>query len=141
MNQESRKAGNQQKLLCVLFGHKWRKRYASLLGCELPTCDRCQMVQIETNYPKLDVIRLAANGPDYSGVFAVADTEPWWLAVHQIVDQAELETIAGARRMTADANRCIAAVGAGEGCDLIRAKLKEARERALAGYRDDTKAK
>lgn len=82
-----------------------------------------------------------ASDTDYSGAFAVVEAEAWWLAVNQIVDQAELETIAGARRATHDANRCIAAVGAGEGCDLIRTKLKEARAYALASYREDVKGK
>lgn len=75
---------------------------------------------------------------DLSGAFAVPDTEAWWLAVHQIIDQAELETIAGARRVTHDSNRCIAAVGAGEGCELIRTKLNEARDHALTHYRAES---
>lgn len=74
---------------------------------------------------------------DLSGAFAVVDTEPWWRAVHQIIDQAEAETILGARAVTHDSNRCIAAVGSGEGCALIRMKLKEARQYALTHYRSE----
>lgn len=65
------------------------------------------------------------------GPLAVPDTEPWWNAVHQIIDQAEWETIDGARRRTKETNACIAAIGAGEGVALVRQKLIEARELAL----------
>jgi hypothetical protein len=61
----------------------------------------------------------------------VPDTEPWWLAVHQVIDEAERETIQGARNRIQNANACIAAVGAGEGCALVRQKLEDKREIAL----------
>jgi hypothetical protein len=64
-------------------------------------------------------------------VFAVADTEPWWLAVHQVLEEAERETTNAARNLIVDTNRCIAAVGAGEGIDLIRQKLIDKRNLAL----------
>jgi hypothetical protein len=64
-------------------------------------------------------------------VFAVADNEPWWLAVLQTLDEAERETVAGARNRTGNPNLCIAAVGAGEGIDLVRNKLIDKRYRAL----------
>jgi hypothetical protein len=65
------------------------------------------------------------------GPLGVADTEPWWIAVNKIIDQAEWETIEVARRKTPNTNECIAAVGAGEGVHLVRQKLQEAREVAL----------
>jgi hypothetical protein len=65
------------------------------------------------------------------GPLGVADTEPWWIAVNQIIDEAEWETVWGARRTTANTNACIAAVGAGEGVALVRQKLIEARQIAL----------
>jgi hypothetical protein len=65
------------------------------------------------------------------GPLGVADTEPWWLAVNQILDEAEWETIEGARKRTPNTNACIAAVGAGEGVALVRDKLKQARDLAL----------
>jgi hypothetical protein len=65
------------------------------------------------------------------GPLGVADTEPWWIVVNQIIDEAEWETVWGARRTTANTNACIAAVGAGEGVALVRQKLQEAREIAL----------
>jgi hypothetical protein len=68
---------------------------------------------------------------DRTGAFAVPDTEPWWLAVHQVIDEAEAETIQGARNRIQNANACIAAVGAGEGCALVRQKLEDKREIAL----------
>lgn len=61
------------------------------------------------------------------------DTEAWWRAVNWIIDVAETETIQGARKVTANPHMVIAAVGAGEGIDLVRTKLKEAREAALRG--------
>jgi len=68
---------------------------------------------------------------DYSLVFAVPDTEPWWLAVHQVLNEAERETVQGARDRTANPNLCIAAVGAGEGIDLVRQKLIDKRQQSL----------
>lgn len=76
--------------------------------------------------------RLPVDEPMFIGALAVADTEPWWTAVHSIIDEAEWETIEGARRRTKDTNACIAAVGAGEGVALVRQKLNHAREIALA---------
>jgi hypothetical protein len=68
---------------------------------------------------------------DYTGVFAIPDNTPWWLAVHQILNEAEAETVQGARNRTANPNLCIAAVGAGEGIDLVRQKLLDRRRIAL----------
>lgn len=70
---------------------------------------------------------------DRTGAFAVPDFEPWWLAVHQTINEAEAETVTASRMVavTGDANRCIAAIGAGEGCDLVRQKLIDKRNIAL----------
>jgi hypothetical protein len=70
-------------------------------------------------------------GSDFTGVFAIPDNEAWWLAVHQILDEAEAETTHGARNRTANPNLCIAAVGAGEGVELVRQKLLDRRRLAL----------
>lgn len=75
--------------------------------------------------------RLPVSEPMFTGALAVADTEPWWIAVHSIIDQAEWETVEGARNRTHDTNKCIAAVGAGEGVALVRQKLMDARNVAL----------
>jgi hypothetical protein len=69
---------------------------------------------------------------DRTGVFAVPDTEPWWIAVHQAINDCEKETIREARAKTINPNACIAAVGAGEGCDFVRLRLTELREIALS---------
>jgi hypothetical protein len=76
-------------------------------------------------------LRRPTRAPLNVGPLAVGDSEPWWLAVHSIIDLAEWETIDGARRRTKDTNACIAAIGAGEGVALVRQKLIEARELAL----------
>jgi hypothetical protein len=68
---------------------------------------------------------------DFTGVFAIPNNEAWWLAVHQILNEAEAETVAGARNRTANPNLCIAAVGAGEGVELVRQKLLDKRKLAL----------
>jgi len=68
---------------------------------------------------------------DLSGAFAVADSEPWWRAVHQTINELELETIEAARRYTKSTNECIAAVGAGEGVAMVRLRLIEKRDNAL----------
>jgi hypothetical protein len=70
---------------------------------------------------------------DRTPVFAVPDTEPWWLAVHQVLNQAEKESVEGARNRLANTNMCIAAVGAIDGVVLVRQKLMAAREIALKG--------
>jgi hypothetical protein len=70
-------------------------------------------------------------GTDFTGVFAIPDNEPWWLALHQILNEAEAETVQGARNLTANPNLCIAAVGAGEGIELVRQKLIDKRRLAL----------
>jgi hypothetical protein len=77
--------------------------------------------------------RLQEDGVDRTPALAVPLTEPWWLAVHQILNDAELETIKGARRVHTgvNSNATIAAVGASEGVDLVRQKLNEARDYAL----------
>jgi hypothetical protein len=69
--------------------------------------------------------------PDLSGVFAVSDQEPWWLAVNQVLDDLERETAQFARDKVADTNKCISAVGAGEGVAMVRLRLKEIRDFAL----------
>jgi glycerol dehydrogenase-like iron-containing ADH family enzyme len=61
----------------------------------------------------------------------VPDTDPMWRAVHYLIDEAEAETILHARKKLRDTNACLAAVGAGEGIDLVRAKLNQARANAL----------
>jgi hypothetical protein len=67
----------------------------------------------------------------------VPDTEAWWLAVNWILDTAEAETIANARRSTMNTNMVLNAVGAGEGIDLVRTKLHEARAEAIRGKREE----
>jgi hypothetical protein len=68
---------------------------------------------------------------DRSHIFAVPENEPWWLAVHQAINEIERETIDAARRYTKSTNECIAAVGAGEGVAMVRLRLLEKRENAL----------
>jgi len=63
--------------------------------------------------------------------FAVPDTTAWWRAVNWILDVAEAETVRNARNSTMHTNMVLNAVGAGEGIDLVRTKLKEARENAI----------
>lgn len=65
------------------------------------------------------------------GVFAVPDTEPWWTAVHDTINEAEWETIEESRRFTPNTNQCLSSVGAGEGIALVRQKLLDKRRLAL----------
>jgi hypothetical protein len=69
---------------------------------------------------------------DRTGAFAVANTTAWWLAVMQLLNRVEAETVQGARNRVKDTNSCIAAVGAGEGVALVRQRLIETREYALS---------
>ena len=68
--------------------------------------------------------------------FAVPDREPWWLGVHQTIDEAEAETIVAARKNILQPYGCIAAVASGEGIDLVRQKLIDKRNIALKEGRD-----
>jgi hypothetical protein len=82
-------------------------------------------------------VRVDPDGIDRIGAFAVPDTEAWWLAVHETINEAEAETVAGARTR-AQKNlhyAAISAIGAGEGCDLIRQKLIDKRNLALEGVK------
>ena len=72
---------------------------------------------------------------DRTGVFAVPNDEPWWLAVHETINEAEAETTVTARRSTLHPYGAIAAVSAGEGCDLVRQKLINKRKIALKEVR------
>jgi hypothetical protein len=73
---------------------------------------------------------------DRVGALAVPDTEAWWLAVHQIVNSVEKETIDSSRKRVANTNLCISDVGAGEGVALVRTRLIEARQLAIQVRKD-----
>jgi hypothetical protein len=83
------------------------------------------------NFLRKIAVPQVPEGVDYTGVFAVADNTPWWLAIHQVLDEAEKETIVSSRNRTGNPNLCIADVGAGEGIDLVRQKLIDKRRLAL----------
>lgn len=68
---------------------------------------------------------------DMSGAFAIEDNHPLWLAIHQVINEAEKECIEGARKYVANTNMCINSVGAGEGVALVRTKLIQKRKTAL----------
>ena len=68
---------------------------------------------------------------DLTGVFAVSDQEPWWLAVDQLLDTLEWETIDATRNNVSNTNLLINAVGAGEGVAMVRQRLWETRREAL----------
>lgn len=72
------------------------------------------------------------DGVDRSGAFAIAEDTAWWLALQQLLNSIEAETITGARNRVKETNECIAAVGAGEGVALVRRRLLETRAYALA---------
>jgi hypothetical protein len=71
------------------------------------------------------------DGVDRTSVFAVPSNEPWWLAVHQIVNEIELEAFNAARSRVANTNECINSIGASEGAMMVRLRLVEKRENAL----------
>jgi len=73
---------------------------------------------------------------DMMMAFAVEDTNPLWLAVHQAINEIEKECVEGSRRYVANTNQCISAVGAGEGASLVRTRLIEKRNLALKSYRE-----
>lgn len=68
---------------------------------------------------------------ELNGSLAVPDTEPWWRAVHAILDEAEREATDGARQQVANERICINSLGMADGAALVRAKLIERRNAAL----------
>jgi hypothetical protein len=68
---------------------------------------------------------------DLSGALAVPETNDMWRAVHQVVNEIEQETIEASRRLVANTNSCISAIGSGEGAALVRRRLIEKRENAI----------
>jgi hypothetical protein len=68
---------------------------------------------------------------DLSGIFAVSELEPWYLAVHQCVNEIEREANEAARNRVSNTNQCISAIGAAEGAAMVRLRLIEKRENAL----------
>jgi len=69
---------------------------------------------------------------DRSMMFAVPNDEGWWLAVHQLLDEAEWETIQDARNYVwANPDRSKSAISAGEGIAIFRQKLIDTRNAAL----------
>ena len=71
---------------------------------------------------------------DMTGAFAIEENHPLWLAVHQVINEAEKECMEGAAKYVANTNMCISAVGATEECGIIRRKLIERREVALKQF-------
>jgi hypothetical protein len=74
---------------------------------------------------------IVPQGRNYDAAFAVSDNEAWWNAVHATINEAEAETVENARAHNTDPNKCMAAVNAGEGVDLVRRKLIDKRSMAL----------
>lgn len=87
---------------------------------EIKLCDRGSRIE-----------NRESDGVDRSGALAVPDTTPWWLAVHQVLNEIEKETIESARKRVAHTNLCILDVGAGEGVAMVRLRLIEKRNAAL----------
>jgi len=69
---------------------------------------------------------------DMTGAFAVENTNPFWLAVHQAINEIEAETINSARACSANPNLVNYHVGASEGVTMVRRRLIEKRGIALA---------
>lgn len=87
---------------------------------------------LEIRYPRARArVDTSVVAKDMSGVFAVSEFEPWWLAVHKALNELEVETIDAARAATGRPYNCIAAVGASEGVAMVRMRLIELRENAL----------
>ena len=78
-----------------------------------------------------------SDGVDRTSVFAVPDNEPWWLGVHQVVNEIEKEAFDAARARVAYTNQCINSIGASEGAMMIRLRLIEKRENALRVRKDN----
>lgn len=68
-----------------------------------------------------------------AGILAVPDTDPWWRAVQQVIDDLEAETIKTARDLTGEPALCATAVAAGEALDMLRRRLCGLREEGIKG--------
>lgn len=67
------------------------------------------------------------------GALAVADDNSLWLAVHQVIDDLEQETIRTARDLTGQPALCAGAVSAGEALAMLRRKLERLRDEGIKG--------
>lgn len=76
-------------------------------------------------------IGLMGASDDHSGALAVPDTEPLWLAVHQVIDGVENACQLGARQQVADERMCVNSLGMADGAALVRKELIERRDTAL----------
>ncbi len=73
-------------------------------------------------------------GKDLSGVFAISEFEPWWMAVHQALNELEDEMIKGAYNSIGE--KCVDAVRNAEGVNLVRQRLIEKRANALSAKKE-----
>ena len=78
-----------------------------------------------------------SDGVDRTSVFAVPDNEPWYLAVHQAINEVEQEAFNAARARVSNTNECINSIGASEGAMMVRLRLVEKRENALRVRKDN----
>lgn len=76
-------------------------------------------------------VAAATGEDDLSGALAVPDTDRQWLAVHQVIDEAEDECQRAGRAQVANARMCVNSLGMADGAALVRTKLAERRLEAL----------
>lgn len=86
---------------------------------------------LEIRWPRSSArIDTSVVGKDLTGVFAISEFEPWWMALHQTLNELEDEMIKGAYNSIGD--KCIDAVRNAEGVNLVRQRLLEKRATALS---------
>jgi len=99
-----------------------------ILGAALAFC----IIQYIESVNKEVKVKPIEADRDMTGAFAVENTNPFWLAVHQAINELEKETIEAARKCSANPSLSNYHLGASEGVSMVRLRLIEKRGIALA---------
>jgi hypothetical protein len=82
------------------------------------------------------VARPRLNEAELALAFLVADDNPLWRAVNQLIDDLAREATTAARQHVSDHGLCASDIGGGELLELLRTQMNELRERAQAARAD-----
>src|SRR5947209_1189586 len=74
---------------------------------------RLEIRWLSKPYPWAGAINLfyGTEEKDLGAALAVPETDLFWRAVHQVINEVESETVDGARRYVGNTNQCISAIG------------------------------
>ena len=78
------------------------------------------------------ISRPRLNDAELALAFLVADDNPLWCAVNQLIDDLARDAMTAARQHVSDHGLCASDIGGGELLELLRTQMNELRERARA---------